>query len=703
MLIEQKYFFNRDISWLSFNYRVLEEAKDESLPLYERIKFLAIYSSNLDEYYKVRVAYYRSLLDLPPENRVKLKYDPDAVLKNINDEVGRQLTEYGDILTQHILPKLRKNNIILYYNENGHIHIKHREYINNYFFVEVLPHIQPVLLEKGNILSFLQDNVIYLAIRLFKKTRKNKVKKRKSRYAIIKIPTHHLPRFIELPEIDHKNYIIFLDDIIRCNLHVLFPGYVIDSCHSIKVSRNADLLIDDDFQGDFVEKIRESIRKRKTGAPSRFLYDRDINKKFLKLLQEVFNLSPEDLVPGGRYHNFSDLFGLPNPLSPKLECQPIVHLNHKGLDHYSSMIEAIKERDWLLHVPYHSYKYVIKFLNEAAVDPKVEEIKTTQYRVATNSAIVSALISAARNGKKVTVFVEVQARFDEENNLFFSKQMKDAGIKVLSSIQGLKVHAKVALVLRRSSKDKQLKGFSFFSTGNFNEKTAKQYADLGFFTYNQDMAKEADKMFDYLEKRQLNYTFKHLLIAQFNMKNEFIAKIDREIENVKKGKKGYMILKMNGLEEPKIIKKLYEAGQKGVKIDLIVRGVNRLIPNQPYSPNIRIIRIIDRFLEHARIYVYYNDGEYEIFIASADWMKRNLNRRVETGVPIRDPELKQELLDGLKIQLADNTKARLVDENLNNIPIERKEGEPEVRAQMDTYKYYIEKENAEVPEDIFGR
>lgn len=689
--IDNKYFI-RDLTWLSFNYRVLEEAKNPDLPVYERLKFFAIYSSNLDEFYKVRVAGYRSLVDVPVNSRKKLAYNPEEVLKEMQDIISKQQKEFYKIFQHNLLPELRENKIILHQTE-GKLGEEHQQFIKDYFYTEILPYVQPSLIVRGKIHSFLQDNAIYLAVKLYNKTRKtsktkqNSKRRRIAKYALMRIPTHHIPRFIQLPKIDENYYIILLDDVIKYNLAFLFPGYEIDSSYSIKLSRDADLAIEDEFHGDLIQKIRKSLIRRKTGRPCRFLYDKDVPEGLLKVLISVFNLSQEDLVPGAKYHNRSDFFDFPNPLSPKLEIPPMPQLHIKSLDEYDSIFEAIKRKDWLMHYPYQTYDYVIDFFTQASVDPKVTEIKTTQYRVAKNSAIGNALINAARNGKKVTVFVEVKARFDEEMNLHWAEKMKKAGITVIPSIPGLKVHAKVGLVLRKSARKSKQRGYAFLSTGNFNEKTAKLYADHGFFTAKDDIIDELGHLFLHLEDQSYRYDFKTILVAQFNMVPEIIKKIDREIKNVKKGKKGYMILKMNGLEGNKIIDKLYEAGQAGVEIDLIVRGICCLIPNQEYSPNIRITRIVDQYLEHARVWVFYNNGENDTYIASADWMKRNLYRRIESGIPIRDKVLKKELIDILQIQLKDNTSARWIDEKMNNVCKACEPDEPKFRAQYDTYQY----------------
>ncbi len=694
-------FYNRDTSWLSFNFRVLMEAANNQLPLYERIKFLAIYSSNLEEFYKVRVAYYRSLIGV--ENH-SLDYDPKEILNSINQEVIIQRKEFNRIFEHEILPGLKENNIIFYQNEE--LNLEQQDFIESYFYQQVLPAIQPALLAEGNVLSFLQDNAIYLAVKLFSKKKKKKVKKKygKPQYAIIKLPLSYLPRFTELPKDESNNhYIIMLDDIIKQNLDKLFPGFLIDSSYSIKLSRSADLQIEDEFQGNLVKKIKDSLSQRKTGDPARFVYDDMMPKSFLKILRKVFNLSKDDLVPGSRYSGMSDLFTFPNPIAPALEREKLPNLQLPELSSYSSMFEAIKKREWLLHFPYQTYDYVIRFFTQAAIDPKVQAIKTTQYRVAQNSAIVNALISAAQNGKDVTVFVEYKARFDEEVNLIFAEKMQKAGIKIIHSIPGIKVHAKVALVIRKSSNEKPLRSYAYLSTGNFNEKTAKLYADHGFFTSDEEIISDLNELFFYLEDLKYKPNFKKILVAQFNMIEKLKELIENEIENAKAGKKAYILAKMNGLEANAFIELLYRASLAGVQVDLIVRGVCRLVPNQEYSKNVRLIRIVDKYLEHARVWVFYSNGENLTYFASADWMKRNLYRRIETAIPLLNPQLKQELIDILNIQLADNTKACDIDENLTNIPKQNENGE-EVRAQIDIYKYlknrYITQPELSQPSEI---
>ncbi len=667
-------YINRDISWLSFNSRVLDEAKDPRLPLYERLKFLAIYSSNLDEFYKVRVASYR-----------RSSRDSRAVLQEILRIVDRQQNEFGSVFWKELVPQLRANGIQLYQGQR--LNKSRKEFITAFFFREVIPYLQPILLIKGKVLPFLQSDAIYLAVKLVKKNVSGTMVKNKckARYAIVNIPSDHLPRFIELPESKGKHCIMFLDDIVRSNLNALFPGYEITSSYSIKLSRDADLGIEDEFTGDLMEKISSSLVKRKTGTPSRFLYDSNIPAPFLDFLIQSLNISRMNLVPGGKYHHFSDLFSFPNPLSPKLEIRALRPLYKKDLESYPSMFAAIRDRDWMLHFPYHSFDPVLRFLNEAAIDPKVKEIKTTQYRVASDSAVVNALLNARKNGKRVTVFVEIKARFDEYANLQFARIMSKAGIKIIYSIPGLKVHAKVALVLRKRAENKQY-AYAFLSTGNFNEKTARIYADHGLFTCHEKITAELSDLFRFLEKQDVKPKLKHLLVAQLNIKKELTRKIDREISHAEAGREARMILKMNGLDHPELIDKLYEASAKGVRIDLLVRGICCLVPDKKFSRHITVTRIVDRFLEHARVFVFHNGGNPEIYMASADWMSRNLDRRIELGFPVWDEEIKHEVMKILDMQLKDNTKARILDSEHNNLLKPAGEGPP-FRAQVATYNY----------------
>ena len=665
---------DRDLSWLTFNERVLWEARDPSLPVYDRIKFLAIFSSNLDEFFRVRVAAIRSLLDLDKKFRKDLEIKAKALLREVHEAVHTQQVEFGKIYRDQILPDLEARGIHLH---NAMLDDKkYRAFIRNYFREEVLPFVHPNLLQKGRIIHFLRDKALYLAVRMYPRSKAGGAKTRVGRrkrtcFALVQVPTHYCPRFLVLPGDGVRHDIVFLDDVIRTHLDEIFPGYVVDEAYCIKLSRDADLRIEDEFAGDLAEKISKGLAKRRVGAPARFLYDQAMPESMLKYLKEAFQLSDEDAMPGGRYHNFSDFFSFPNPLAPALQSPGMQRLPHPAFDHDLSMFGPISEKDRLLHFPYQRYDYVLRFLNEAALDPAVEEIKTTQYRVASNSGIVSALIRAARNGKKVTVFVELKARFDEAANLQSAADMKAAGVQVIHSLPGLKVHAKVALIKRREEGGSR--GYAYLSTGNFNEATARIYADHGLMTANQDLTHELEQVFRFLEDhRYLPPPFQHLLVAQFNMKPRFLAMIDREIDHVRGGKEGRIILKINNLEERVMIDKLIEASRAGVSIDLIIRGICCLRPGLPgLTENIRIRRLVGQHLEHARVFIFHNDGADEIYLASADWMDRNLNRRVEVGFPVLDAENKAEIRQVIALQLADNVKAVQLDVNLENRPVGR--------------------------------
>jgi polyphosphate kinase len=681
-------YFNRDISWLSFNHRVLEEAKSKNNPLFERLKFLAIYSSNLDEFYKVRVAEYKYDVDYDELDDPNSD-SPVKVVREINRIVREQLEEFSRIFHEEILTEMRKEGILLYQG-NMPSDPEHQQFIREYFYREVIPYLQPVLLTKGT-RSFLRDNRLYLAIRLYRKKRgADNGSNRRPRYALVKLPYTDVKRFIRLPDKDGCYHFLFLEDLVRFNLQELFPGYDIDSSYCVKLLRDADLGIKDEFTGNLVEKIRKNLGRRKVGEPALFTYDRSIPEDFLAFLQDVIGVYKEDLLAGERYLNFQDFFSFPNPFAPRLQLNHPQPIHPYELELIGSMFAAIREKDRILHYPYQSFDYLIKFLNEAAQDPKVYAIKVTQYRVASNSAVVNSLISAARNGKQVSVFVEVKARFDEENNLTLARLMSEAGVRIIYSLPGLKVHAKLALVLRRSGNERK-RSFAYLSTGNFNEKTARQYADHGFFTCKEDIIRDLENLFSYFENPKFRPEFTKLWVTRFNFKNELRKRIDREIELARQGKKGYILVKLNGIQNKPLINLLYKASEAGVKIDMIIRGICCLVPNQKFSRNINLRRIVDSYLEHGRIIVFGNNGDPEVYLTSADWMNRNINRRIETTFPLENEEIKKELFDILDLQLRDNVSARLINENLENIPIVA-DGLKPVRAQWDTYKMLIEKE-----------
>lgn len=684
-------FENREISWLSFNYRVLQEAKDLSNPLYERIKFLAIFSSNLDEFFRVRVASLRSLLRLKKKAIHKLNFDPENLLRQIHKIVNRHQEEFGEIFRNQILHELKKNNINLI-NETE-LTENQKEFVKNYFNEKVQILVQPFLLVKKKIKPFLVNRRLYLAVKLAPKKNgtPEETKRTKHSFAIVEIPSQHLPRFLELPKENGKTYTIFLDDVIRYCLPDIFPGYEIAEAHSIKLTRDAELYIDDEFTGNLLAKIKKGLSKRDTGVPSRFLFDKNISKHFLNFLRESLSLEKEDLIPGGKYHNFSDFFSFPNTGKSSLEFTPMPQLKHACIEKHKNIFDAIKEKDIALFFPYHNYKYVVDFLDKAARDPDVVSIKITQYRVAKDSAVVKAMIDAVKKGKNVMVFVEVKARFDEELNIQWAEEMEKAGVKVFYSFPGLKVHAKLALVTRIEN-EKEVK-YSYFGTGNFNERTAKIYSDIALFTKDERLTNEAEQVFQFLSGEEYDYEFRHLLVAQFNMRKELLKLIDNEIHFAKEGKEAKIILKLNSLEDRKMIKKLYEASTAGVKINIIIRGICCLVPGIiGLSENINVISILDRFLEHSRVYIFNNDGDEKIYAASADWMKRNLSRRVEVAFPIYDSRIKKEIKDIIALQLKDNIKARIIEkDNLNEY--QKTKSRSKISSQTASYDYLKKKNN----------
>lgn len=678
-------YFKRDVSWLSFNYRVLLEAEDDALPVYERIKFLSIYSSNLEEFYEIRVAEHRGVI-MKKNYTEESGAEAEEVLTEITNEVNRQQREYYRIFSEKILPELNRQNIYLY--QGSEPEPFHEEFVHNFFNEEVFPFLSPVMIQAGDIRTFIRDRRLYLVIRMIKKCKKkpDDGQSPEYHYALMKIPYAKVPRFIELPPHEGKFYIMFVDDIIRANLANIFPGYIVDSCYSIKISRDADIFLENE-KGNIVESIRKKVKKRKIGALSRFMYDRAMPDDFLTFICEAFGITRDDLVVGGRYLNLQDLAKLPNPKGKELEQTIPTPMRIPYLDEKGSVFRAVKKKDIMLHFPYQSFDYLIRFLMEAAFDPKVDEIKITQYRVAENSAVINTLVSAAQNGKKVTVFVELKARFDEENNMSTAERMEQAGIRIIYSIPGLKVHAKVAVIIRKDPEDgNRRRDFAYLSTGNFNEKTARVYSDMALLTCNDEIITDINKVFAVLEGKLSGPTFRHLLVARFNMVPELIRMIHREVEHVKEGRKGRIVLKMNGLHDQNMINELYRASENGVEIDLIVRGICCLMPNQPYSANIRITRIVDMFLEHSRIWYFYNDGREDVYLTSADWMRRNLNRRIETAFPILAPDIKQEVIDILKIQMRDNVKACLIDEQLRN-NFKHNDEPVKVRSQLAIYEY----------------
>ncbi len=658
--------FDRDLSWVSFNYRVLMEAKNPKVPLLERLRFIAIYSSNLDEFFRVRVAALRSIREIDKKKINQSAGVGADLLSKIHQTISLQLDEYGQTL-RAVLSELNSKGIFVP-DSLDQLRPADRDAIRHYFMTKVLAFLRPYIFGVTPKSPFLGNQQLYLGLRL--------TKDNEEYFSYVNIPSDHLPRF-RLISNDEGHYFVFLDDIVRDNIQAVFPGYEIIECKSVKLNKDADLHIDDEFSGDLVSKIEKQIKKRNLGTPSRFLFDSSMSGELVDFFTGQFDLAENDLVAGGRYHNLNDFFGIHNPTAHALEYTRQTPISHAAIDNAESLMSCIEEGDRLLHFPYQSYDYVLQFFNEAAVDPEVREIYVTFYRMAKDSVIGEALISAANNGKKVVVFMELKARFDEENNLFWSSRMKEAGVKIIYSIPGLKVHAKVALVRKKE------KSYGFFGTGNLNEKTAKIYCDHGLFTSDPGMTKELLSVFKFLHKRKEPTPFNSLIVSQFNAIDKFSELIDREITNTKAGKASGIVIKLNNLEEKHMIRKLYEAAEEGVPVTILARSICCLVPD---TLGIKVIRLVDRYLEHARVFHFHNDGEEEVYMGSSDWMTRNLRRRIEVSFPIKEKDLAKEILQILQLQLTDNTNAVRLDSEMKNDAIVTEEREP-VNAQSATYAF----------------
>jgi len=661
-------YIDRDISWLSFNYRVLQEAKDPNVPLLERIKFLAIYSSNLDEFFRVRVANHKNLVRLGKKTKKKLGLEPKLILSQLLQIVNDQQVEFSRIFEEEIIPALKKEGINILKQKK--LSREQKQFTRSFFDDKMLPYIQPMLLKDDKIKPFLLNGALYLALDMKSKDSADL----SSYYAIIKIPSEQVGRFLILPSKKNKHDLILVDDVVRDNIDKIFPGFEILGSYSIKLTRDAELYIDE---------------KRNVGPASRMIYDREMPTDLLKYLKQVFELKDLDLVAEGRYHNNSDFFAFPDFNKKHLKDISMEPIEYSPLEHEESIFKAIEKDDHLLYFPYHSYESVIRFFEEAAVDPKVTHIKLFQYRVAKVSRIMDALRLAVKNGKQVTAFIEVKARFDEEANLNWGEKLEESGVNVLYSMPGLKVHSKCALVRRVVNSQEQF--YTYLSTGNFHEKTAKLYCDFGFFSTDESLLTEVLMIFSYVENKiKPEKPFEYLGVGTFNLKTKLIELVEREIRLVKEGKEGKIMLKMNSLQDQEMIDLLYRASQEGVKIQLIIRGICSLVPGiKDISENIEAFSIIDRFLEHARVFVFNNDGKEEIYLSSADWMVRNLHYRIETMFPILDPKLQHLVKVIIRIQLNDNVKARYIDFKRNN-EYRRDVGIP-VRSQYDTY-YFIKRQ-----------
>ena len=669
----------RDVTWLSFNYRVLQEAMDISNPLFERLKFLAIYSNNLDEFFRVRVSNHRNLVRVGKKTKKKLDYDPEVALNTILKIVNKQQEEFSDIFENHIKPELELQDInMLHYSE---LDEEQMDFVETYFQDNMLPFVQPVLLVKNKIRPFLNNAALYLALILRDKESK---KESNVQYGLIKVPSDHLPRFIQLPSHGDQYDLIMLDDIVRYSASWLFPGYDIIDSFSVKLTRDAELYIEDEFEGDLISKIQKSLGKRSVGPASRFVYDREMSKELQSYLVSTLELDDTDLLPEGRYHNNFDFFSFPDFGKKEHKNEPLPPMPYSPLEDVKDFFGAMRKKDHMIHVPYQSYQSVIRFFEQTVKDSKVTHIKIVQYRVAKDSRIMEALIKACKAGKHVTVFIEVKARFDEAANLSWGKKLEKAGAKVHYSFPGLKVHCKLAMISRRERG--KLKQYTYLSTGNFHEDTAKVYSDFGVFTTDERITKEVARVFSYLETVKTPKTkFKHLLVGQFNLRPDIEALINAEIKLAKKGKPASIFLKMNSLQDKRMIQKLYEASQAGVKIRMVIRGICCLVPGlKKISENIEVISIVDRFLEHARVFVFGNQGDELVYFSSADFMTRNLSHRIEVAFPIYDKKIKKTVLELLEIQWNDNLKARIIDKKGSNSYKEALDDAPN-RSQTQTY------------------
>ncbi|MEN0047438.1 MAG: polyphosphate kinase 1 [Bacteroidota bacterium] len=672
---KREYLIERDVSWLHFNHRVLQEAMDERVPLYERIKFLAIYSSNLDEFVRVRVASLRRFGQMKKATRKELleEVKPKKTLVKVNQLMSEQLSLFGQIYEQQILPALEREGVFIVKAEEFS---KAQAAIATQYFEEKLREVvKPFFLADQDLDLLLENKALYFLVDLGIIVPP----------AIIAIPSEQFGRFIVLKESKKGLYVTFIDDIIRFNIEKLFPKNKVEACYSIKVSRDAELYLEDEYEGDLVDQIRRNLKHRDIGLVTRFLYDEKMPEAMVKTLRKKLGVKKNDLVPGARYHNFNDFFGFPIPKDrPDLENILLPSLPHPALENADSIIELLQQQDIVLHFPYQSFEYIPNLLLEAAEDELVESIRITFYRVAAKSAVAKALLKAVEKGKNVTVFIEVKARFDEASNLYWGEKLKEAGATVIYSFPAIKVHTKLFLISREE--EGRLRHYSYIGTGNFNEKTAKIYGDHAILTADVELGKEIRQVFYLLERKTLLPKAESVLISPFTTRKQFIKHIRREIKNKQAGKEAYIILKMNSLEDTEMIEKLVEASQAGVKIQLIVRGICRLVPGiEGYTENIQIISIIDRFLEHARIYIFANGGHEKMYISSADWMTRNLDRRVEVAVSVKDPKVYQELRDIINLQLTDNVKARRILPTQSNAYVEN--GDVKVQSQVATYEY----------------
>lgn len=654
---------DRELSWLAFNARVLQEAADPSVPLFERLAFLGIFSSNLDEFFRVRVASLRSLLRLKKKRVRRLSVDPIELLSAIRREVDRQQAQFRDIFQDRILPGLEARGIHLTAGEE--LDAGDRERLRELFEDSIRPLAVPAFPTPGESPPFLDGRTVHLVVELHPDG-SVPVAPSQPELALVPVPSPPLDRFVVLGPHQGRHDVMFLDDVLRLHLSELFPDRQVAGSWAVKLSRDAELYLEDEFAGDVVEAIRKSLRKRETGAPTRFLYDPATPIVVMERLREILGLEPEDLVAGGRYHNLHDLRTFPRCGVRGEEFEPWPPVPHPVLTRSPSVSDVVEREDQLLHFPYQSYDQVVRFLTEAAQDPDVTEIWLTVYRVSRESSVLRALLDAAERGKLVRVFVEVKARFDEATNLAWAERLERAGIVTLYSMPDLKVHAKLALVIREKGGVRRRQ--AYLGTGNFNEETARFYTDYALLTSHADLTEDLERVFQILAgSHEIVPVFRSLMVAPFDLRDRVYELIDREAERARRGEPAGITFKLNALEDEAVITRLYEAARAGVRIRGVVRGICRMIPGVPgWSEHVELRSIVDRYLEHGRIYVFAGGGDPAVYLSSADWMHRNLSRRIEVAFPVLDPTLRSQVIHGLELELADTRKARIIDEGGTN-------------------------------------
>ncbi len=683
-----KTYIPKEISWLSFNERVLQEAENKDVPLIERFKFLGIYSNNLDEYFRVRVATLKRLSQFGAKSKNILGYSPKATLKTIQEIVINQNSKFEKIYS-HLLQELDNHNIHII-NEKQ-LNSEQTEFVQKYFHKEVRTRLMPFLIEKDSELPNLTDAAIYLAIYLVKN------ETQKKRFALLEIPTNVLPRFVVLPEKDDQKYVIFIDDIIRFGLKEIFFIFDFDefSAYTIKLTKDAELELVDDISESYIDKLSHSLQQRKWGNPVRFIHDRELPDDLLKILTRKLNFGPDDaIIPGNRYHNFKDFMNFPNLGRKKFYHEPLVPIPHRDIQAGKSILSAIKKKDIMLFFPYNPFDHFIDLLREASIDPYVTSIQITLYRLARNSSVINALLNAVRNGKNVTTVVELQARFDEEANILWGNKLMEEGVKVIYGVPGLKVHSKLCLITR--VKNEVTQRYAAIGTGNFNEDTARVYTDHLLLTTNKKITNEVFKAFNFFNVNYKKDNFYHLVLSPFFMRNKITLLIENEIRNAQAGKKAFIYIKMNNLTDNEIINHLYEASNAGVNIRLIIRGMISLVPGlKDISENIKAIGVVDRFLEHTRFLIFCNGGNEECYISSADLMTRNIEHRIEVTCPVFDKSIRNELKEIFEIQWSDNIKARILEASLSNKFV--KPGKKIINSQMEVHNY-LKKVNEKVAE-----